>query len=113
MPFAKHPRRGAPFGERQTDTPINRLYQGEVLTKTPLPSPQPPFGAGGERPRPPSTQTLTWKTVTGINRSAPFPHRPLVGFGKGGGEVPSHASASCPIDRGQPLHSINVGSNHQ
>ncbi len=32
-----------------------------------------------------SNQTLTWKAIIIINRPAPFPHRPLVGFGKGGG----------------------------
>jgi len=44
----------------------------------------PHSGAGGEKPKSSSNKAHPWNPVT-INRLAPFPQSPLVGFGKGGG----------------------------
>ena len=58
----------SPFGEGQTDMPINHHHLGEVQHQTPLPSPP-----RGRSPSCPRTKSFPWKTVTAINRPAPFP----------------------------------------
>ncbi|MBN1449689.1 MAG: hypothetical protein JW963_01625 [Anaerolineales bacterium] len=77
----------SPFGEGQTDTPINHYYLGEVQTN---PSPVSPKG---EKLKPSSNKAFPWKTVTAITQQAPFPHRPRRGFGKRRAELARPGSA--------------------
>lgn len=56
-----------------------------VKSKIPTPESS-PVSPKGEKPKHPQIKHFPWKAVTIINRPAPFPHRPLVGFGKGGGK---------------------------